>query len=77
MSYYDPDSRLDLGEKYPYGDRKPTDWAERAAQGVIADLSDRGGIKHEIGAVDVEIAAEIIQSLAAIIRRANERYAPR
>lgn len=71
MGYYDPESRLALGEKYPYGGKKPTDWAERAAQGVLADLGDRGGIKHELGAVDQGIQAEIVEALSRIIRLAG------
>ena len=64
---------LSFGTKYPYNNRPPSDWAEGAALGVLADLGDRCGIKH--GLEDVEDRAtrdEIVTSLAAIIRRAKE-----
>lgn len=50
----------------------PKDWAHAAARGVIADLQDRRGIKHELerGNLDEDIRAEIVDALAAIIREA-------
>lgn len=74
-----------MGERFPYDggaefweDRDPTprpaiDWAHRAARGVLADLLDRGGIKHELEAVDYETRAEIVDSVADIIRLASEQ----
>lgn len=70
------DIRLKHGEEFPYHERPPKDWAERAALGVLADLCDRRGIKHAL--YDVECSAdeddcirvEIVTSLAEIIRRA-------
>lgn len=74
---------LERGAKYPYdapddwweGDGSapppPTDWAHAAARGVLADLNDRGGIKHGFNNIDEEIRAEIVTSLAAIIRLAG------
>lgn len=73
---------LERGQKYPYdapddwwqGDDTPAlppaDWAHAAARGVIADLCDRGGIKHGFNNIDEEIRAEIVSSLASIIRLA-------
>ena len=77
--------RLAHGAKHPYDggadfweDRVPTpppaaDWAHTAARGVLADLLDRRGIKwaldHE--EIDHETRAEIVRSLAAIIREAR------
>lgn len=83
----DIDWTLDHGSKYAYDkmhldegySETPIDWARFAALGVLADLCDRGGIKHELRDIenDAEIAEEIVESLTAIIRRAHERMAPR
>jgi hypothetical protein len=74
---------LKCGEQYPYdapdawwhsssGDGRPpaTDWAHAAARGVIADLNERRGIKIGFRSIDESVRAEIIQSLADIIRAA-------
>jgi hypothetical protein len=77
--------RLEHGAKYPYDggadfweDRTPTpppapDWAHAAARGVLADLLDRRGIKWALDdeQIDRETRAEIVQSLAEIIRLAK------
>lgn len=76
MSYYDSERRIELGVKYPYGGKAPTDWAERAAQGVLADLADRGGIKHELAGVDEAIRTEIAEALSRIIRVAADTREP-
>ena len=70
---------LEYGAKHPY-DRPDeyedgvtfpaVDWAHAAARGVLADLLDRGGIKHELDHVEEDIRKEIVESLAAIIREA-------
>lgn len=74
---------VSLGAKYPYdapdawwnssGDNPPqaTDWAHAAARGVLADLTDRRGIKHGFSDLDEDIRAEIVGSIAAIIRAAK------
>jgi hypothetical protein len=59
-----------MGVKYPYHGKPPKDWAEVAALGILRDLSDRRGIKHELGNVDGDIKAEIVEKMAAIIRAA-------
>jgi hypothetical protein len=62
---------LRVGTEYPYdGNRPEIDWAHKAARGILYDLSDRRGIKHEIGAVDQEIKIEITDSMADAIREA-------
>ena len=73
---------LEMADKYPYdasdewlessNDPAPVamDWAQRAARGVIADLQDRRGIKHEFSEVDEDVRAEIVASLSDIIRQA-------
>jgi Arc/MetJ family transcription regulator len=55
--------------KYAHG-FEPRDEADRAALGICADLCDRRGIKHEMGAVDDDVRADIVRALAAIIRAA-------
>lgn len=61
---------LSQGEKYPYNDRPPVDWAERAALGVLHDLNDRRDIKRGFEMIDAEIREEIVVTLADIIRTA-------
>ena len=77
--------RLNHGNKYPYDggadfweDRTPTprpakDWAHEAARGVLSDLLDRRGIKwaFEDEAIDHETRADIVDSIAEIIRLAS------
>ena len=67
----------DAGDQWWNGDGtnppKPTDWAHSAARGVIADLSDRRGIKNVLSGLDEETKAEIVRSLATIIRTAKEQ----
>jgi hypothetical protein len=52
----------------------PGDWSVIAARGVIADLRDRRDIKHTLQTdrIDEDVRAEIIQSLAEIIRLAQK-----
>ena len=77
---------LKQGANYPYDasdswwrsstHRKPpkaTDWAHAAARGVLADLTDRRGIKQEFGNVGEEVRKEMIESLAEIIREAHKQ----
>lgn len=69
----DAQERLHWGTVYPYDDTGPSkDWAHAAARGVLADLGDRGGIKHELRKVEPEIRAEIVESIGNIIRRAGD-----
>ena len=76
--------RLKSGKEFPYdapdewwqtaGDPPPPppkDWAVAAARGVIADLQDRRGIKWGFDNIDQETRAEIVNSLADIIRTAH------
>lgn len=78
--------RLKHGAKFPYdatdawwqqtGEPVPPaaiDWAHAAARGVLADLMDRGGIKHGFNGIDENVRAEMVDSLAAIIRAANSQ----
>jgi hypothetical protein len=79
---------LRYGAKYPYdapdewwngdGSSPPpaTDWAHSAARGILADLNDRRGIKHGFANLDEGIRAEIVASLAEIIRQAAKEPRP-
>jgi len=76
---------LEHGARYPYDggadfweDRTPTpppatDWAHAAARGVLADLLDQSGINRALNdeQIDRETRAEIVQSMAEIIRLAR------
>ncbi len=66
---------LEMGEKYPYHGQPPKDWAERAALGILYDLCDRGGVKHELRAVDSDVRVEIVQKMAEIIRASTSTTA--
>lgn len=73
----DPTFRLEHGNKYPYD--APDDWevttplppidrAHATARGIIADLTDRSGIKHGFSDIDQGIRVDIVEDLASIIR---------
>lgn len=73
---------LTRGDEFPYDDAdymadktpkptKPKDWAHRAARGVLADLTDRRGVRHELEAIDDDVRVELVASLADIIREAH------
>lgn len=80
---HEPSRNVERGNKYPYDapdswwesdgtdPPPPTDWAHSAARGVLYNLKDRGGIKHGFANIDEDIRAEIVASLAAIIRAAH------
>lgn len=53
------------------------DWAHAAARAVLADLSDRRGIKREFEGIEEGVRAEIVDSLAAVIRYARAIVADR
>lgn len=77
-------SRLKHGANFPYDApdawwKQPgepegppaTDWAHRAARGVLADLGDRNTIKRGFEGIDEVTRFEIVDTLAAIIRQAQ------
>ncbi len=65
---------VDLGSEYPYDGRRPErDWAHKAARGILYDLTDRGGIKHELREIDPDTRVDIVDALADIIREADSR----
>lgn len=53
----------------------PSDWAHSAARGVLADLTDRRGIKWGFDDVDEDVRVEIVEAMAAIIRAAHAMQA--
>lgn len=63
---------LEHGTEFPYHGRKPKNQAERIALGILADLSDRRGIKWELEKVDEEVRRDIVKALAAIIEEGSE-----
>ncbi len=79
MSY--PEIYLKSGARYPYDHRggrtarKPKDWAETAARGVLANLCDRRSIKWALQdeEITLDTRREIVASLAEIIRVAAEQ----
>ena len=48
-----------------------TDWAHAAARGILADLTNRRGIKRGFEEIDYDTKAQIVTSFAAIIRVAH------
>lgn len=72
---------LDMGDKFPYDGGEefwdgavapppPTDWAHRAARGVLSNLTDRSGVQDELKSLDHDVRAELVSTIAAIIRAA-------
>ncbi len=76
-------STIAHGNKYPYDapdawwnggglePPAPLDWAHSAARGILADLNDRKGIKQGFAGIDEDTRAEIVKSLASIVRAAR------
>lgn len=81
-AFNDAEFRLKHGSRFPYdapdgwwredGTQEPLggDWAVVAARAVLADLCDRRGVKQGLYDIDYEVRAEMVQSLADIIRLA-------
>lgn len=73
--------RIKSGREYPYdapdgwvhGKQAPPeiDSAHAAARGILADLSDRLGIKKVLYEIDEDIRIDIINSISEIIRQAT------
>lgn len=63
---------LKMADKYPYDGTNDGDWTYRAARGVLADLSDRRGVKNELEAIDDDLKRQIVIYAAGIIRAAFE-----
>ena len=68
---------LRQGVRYPYhrtadGEAyEPEDWCERAALGILYDLGDRRGVKHELERIDADVRADLVRDLSDIIRTAH------
>jgi hypothetical protein len=80
---------LERGEKFPFdasdtwwkesGGKSPpksATWSQYAARGILADLTDRRGIKQGFDEIDEDVRAEIVESLAEIIDLANKEFQP-
>ena len=67
----DAEHSLQRGMEFPYDGKQAADWAHAAAQGVLADLLDRRGIKWQFEECDEETKVEITKSMAEIIRLAG------
>lgn len=70
---------LNHGLEFPYmeisqEDLVKKDWAVKAVFGILADLTDRRGVKQELNNVDEDVRGEMVESLAAIIRLAKSKY---
>lgn len=68
---------LDHGALYPYDNpddcmtpAPSIDWAHAAARGILSDLTDRRGIKWTLQEIEQDVRAELVSSLADIIRLA-------
>lgn len=53
------------------------DWAQTAADEVLANLMDRRGIKQAFYGVDEDVMEEIRATLAGIIRKTAETDQPK
>lgn len=51
------------------------DWAHTAARGILADLKDRRTIKWSLDNIDEDVRADIVSSIAEIIRAARRARA--
>lgn len=60
--------KLQMGQSNPYDGSPGRDTAELIVQGILADLTDRRGIRTELENVDLETRQEIVSSLAKIVR---------
>lgn len=67
-----PKLAIELVGINPYHGRAPADAYELAALAVIADLTDRRGIKHQLENIDDDVREEIVADLTAIIRAVLE-----
>lgn len=63
------DISIKRAAKSPFDGLAPVDTAHFAAQAVLADLSDRRGIKQELVGLDDDVKIELTETLAEIIRR--------
>jgi hypothetical protein len=67
---------ISLGASNPYdGDhRTPRGAARLAVLGILADLNDRRGVKHELYLIDSDVRREITQELEAIVQVVIDDY---
>ena len=75
----DAQTRLEQGARFPYdapdkwwhssGSEPPpsANWAHYAARGILADLTDRRGIKQGFDDIDEDVRSEMAMTLTDII----------
>jgi len=56
------------GNESPYHEKQANTLPEEIALGVLHDLQDRRGIKHELEQIDMEVRCDIVQALSDIIK---------
>lgn len=59
---------IEHGLEFPYVKVENPDAAQKTALGILADLTDRRGIRHELDAIDDDVKQEIFDTLTMIIR---------
>ncbi len=59
-------------EEEGYSTPKGTDWSIIAARAVLGDMSDRGGVRHELDSIDYEVRDEMVETLANIIKKVSD-----
>ena len=64
---------LAQGVSFPFNDEKARDWADAAAHGVLADLSDRRGFRQLMDELDLEVRTGLTAALGNIIRQAHHQ----
>ena len=67
MEQWQIDHTIQRGEQYPFDTSDNQHWSFKAARTILADLQDRGGIKHGFNDIDEDIRDEIVESLATYI----------
>ena len=72
------EAEAEAAARYPNGRHSggggppaPTDWAHYAARGILADLTDRRGVKHGFDDIDEDVRVEMVAAMAEIIRSAS------
>jgi len=69
------DRTIERGEEYPYDTQEQNqDWTFKAARTIIADLTDRGGIKHGFNDIDEDIRNDIVEAMATYIKECHTRF---
>ena len=65
-----PEIAMKRARDFPFAGMAVTDTATLVVASIMADLSDRKGLRHVLEDIDDEILAEIADDLTAIARAA-------